>query len=884
MNTALHLVTCPQCLGSAISQSATGSISCLTCNGTGVWLEDDSVNRFQYPLPAFGKTALQSQIPYQKWLSGAIAVLSVGGLALTTLSILGGSEFTVSSLLWQRGLPNALFALSGFGTIYSLSYFQSKHTTKKSLLDLSPTSSETVDLSDYAHDRVSSFLQALPRVAYELHQSEVTPATYFIALLREDRIRVLITRLEHSASQIEEMAKTYLLSPVEQATSSLPFSAEIRPLFYAGIQESLSHQFPYIDLEDLFLAISKDPLFSTILKSFDIGENEIYAVSRWLAGEDEASSHLTVLMKKGRTRPKGFMNRAWTALPTPVLDSYSVDITRMAASGNARRVTVREAELSQMLQVLGRTQKNNVLLLGDPGVGKNSMLDTLSSRMVQEQVPEILKDKRLVKLDVGSLFSDPASSGQIMQTILDETAHAGNVILCIPDVQNLIGSGSGSMDAATLLSSALNKGWIQVVTTATYPDFHKYVESNTQLTSLLETIELKEATIEQTIQILEEEVSIIKYRQKVFLTYPALEAGATLAKKYMPERILPASAIDLIDETASFVRQSGRQLVTKDDIEEVLEKKTGIPVKKAGSNEAELLLNLEAKLHTRIIGQELAVKSVANSLRRARAGLHDSNRPISSFLFIGPTGVGKTETAKALAELYFGSEKSMIRFDMSEYQDNRSIYKLIGAPAASSESYTEGGSLTQPIREHPFSLILLDELEKADPGVLNVFLQIFDDGRATENTGRTVYFNNTIIIATSNAGTSEILQLMQQGLPVDELPGQILRILQNYFRPEFLNRFDGIIPFHPLTHTDIQQVVGLMLTELVAKMALQHYEISFSADAIEKIARIGFDPLYGARPIRRVIQERVEGKLAEMVLGGTLLVGNPLQINADMID
>jgi len=295
-----------------------------------------------------------------------------------------------------------------------------------------------------------------------------------------------------------------------------------------------------------------------------------------------------------------------------------------------------------------------------------------------------------------------------------------------------------------------------------------------------------------------------------------------------------------------------------------------------------MLLHLEDTLHEKIIGQEEAVRAVSQALRRARAGLHVDKRPISSFLFVGPTGVGKTETAKAIAEVYFGSVESMVRLDMSEYQDSQALYKLLGAPS-SSESYAEGGTLTTPVREHPFSLILLDELEKASPDVLNLFLQLLEDGRVTETSGRVVHYNNAIIIATSNAGSAEILQLLQQGISQDDLHTQLTRILEGQFRPEFINRFDAVIPFHALRPEEIEQITRLMLQSVIDKAATQGYAIQFSDEAIQKIAQLGFDPLYGARPLRRVIQDKIEGLLAERILSHQLQPRQTLIVTPDMV-
>ena len=546
-------------------------------------------------------------------------------------------------------------------------------------------------------------------------------------------------------------------------------------------------------------------------------------------------------------------------------------------------MTVREKELSRILEILAQTKKNNVLLVGEPGVGKKTLVGTIAHRMIEDTVPEILKDKRLISMDIAALLSQGDSAEQNIQRILDEVSQAGNIILVIPEVHTLVGTNESALDAATLLAQAIKQGSVQLISTATYAEYHKYVESNSTLTELLEVVELNEPSTEQAVAILEAEAPDIEYRADVTITYPALHASVDLARRYFAETTLPSNAISLLDQAASQVKQSKRSLVLKQDLEKAVELKTGIPVQPANEEASIQLLNLEDSLHKRIIGQEEAITVVANAIRRARTGLGNEKRPIASFLFVGPTGVGKTETAKAIADIYYGNEKSMIRLDMSEYQDARSVYKLIGAPAEYSNSSTEGGALTQPIREHPYSLILLDEIEKAYPDVLNLFLQLLDDGRLTENSGRTVSYNNSLVVATSNAGSKEMLELIKKGLSKVDLEQNILKLLQTHFKPEFLNRFDAIVPFYPLRPEEVAKVVVIFLNEVTANAKNKNYTITFSNDCVEKLAKLGYDPLYGARPLRHIIQEKVESLLATLILEQKLHPGDTLQINADMI-
>lgn len=887
MSSDLHIAVCPTCQGQGLTISSEGTLSCLACSGKGLWLENDKENKAIFYLPAIISPKDTDWSGYTRPV--AYAALSVSLMLLLTASYIIGRDygFAIASFFWSKGLPQAIFGVSGLAATSSLTYLATSQKSQR-LLNQLPEDLERsrypLNVADYAPRQFSSFFLECARTAAELRMDSINDTVLLIALLKQPRIIGMMARLERSASEIADEAKRLLPPAKTDAVGSVIFNAESRARIYQGVMEGLSHDFPYIELEDILLnLLSENNPQSELLSSFNIGYKEFYAVSRWYAGEDQRSQQWAFWASKGRARPKGYMNRAWTALPTPFLDQYSQDITRLAASGRLPSVSVRDNEINQVLQILGRTQKNSALLVGDPGVGKNTLLGAIALRMIEGRVPEILKDKRLVSMESSALLSGGESAEQNIQQILDEVMRAGNVILAIPDIHMLVGTSGNALDAASLLTGALDRGYIQLISTAAYADYHRYVESNANLSSLLETVEIKEVTAEQAIQILEEEAGVIEHRQKVWLTYPAIEAAAQLAKRYFPDKALPDSAISLLDETASNVQQSSHRWVLKEDVERVVEQKTKVPVRQAKEQEANLLLNLEDELHKRVVGQEEAIHSIASAMRRARAGLHEGSRPISSFLFVGPTGVGKTETAKALSQLYFGGEESMLRLDMSEYQDNRSVYKLIGAPAADSSSHTEGGSLTQPIREHPFSLILLDEIEKAYADVLNLFLQLLDDGRLTENSGRTVYYNNSIVIATSNAGSREIAELVRQGLPFDQLSMQIMQILQQWFKPEFLNRFDAIVPFHPLSQAEIEQVVIHMLQALQEKMTRQKYDVSFTPDLITKLATIGFDPEYGARPLRRVIQDKVEGLLAQKILEGSLQTGQALQITAEMI-
>lgn len=456
-----------------------------------------------------------------------------------------------------------------------------------------------------------------------------------------------------------------------------------------------------------------------------------------------------------------------------------------------------------------------------------------------------------------------------MQIIMSEIVRAGNVILFIPNIHNMIGvrTTEGELDISEVLADALKKNLFIVIATSITGEYRKYIE-NKSLGGFLQKVEINEPDKNATIQILEANVMSIEGREHIYFSYASLAKAFDLSTRYISERFLPDKAINLLQEVAIYVKNKrGRQtIVQADDVAAIIAEKTSIPVTKITEQEGEKLLKLEDEIHRRIVDQDEAVKMVASALRRARTELRDLKRPIVNLLFLGPTGVGKTELAKTVAEVYFGDENKMARLDMSEYQTAESIYRLIGTPDSK-----ESGQLTEQIRRNPFTLLLLDEIEKAHSDILNVFLQVMDDGRLTDALGRTIDFTNVILIGTSNAGTDFIQEEMQNGTSVAEIQNRLVRErLKNYFRPEFLNRFDGVIVFKPLGKVEIKQIAQLLLNKLAKQMIEKGITLKATDEAVTELSEAGFDPIFGARPLRRVIQERVNDALAQYLLTGKI--------------
>ncbi len=609
--------------------------------------------------------------------------------------------------------------------------------------------------------------------------------------------------------------------------------------------------------------------------------------------------------------------------PAGLLGEYGINITQMARDGEVDPVVGRDSEIKRVIEILNRRTKNNPVLIGEPGVGKTAVVEGLAQKIVDGDVPQKLMDKEVIRLDVASLVQGTGIRGQFeerIQKLIEEIKQAENVILFIDEVHEIVGAGAagdGNMDAGNILKPALARGELQMVGATTLNEY-RIIEKDAALERRLQPVRVDEPSVEETIRILKglqpryEDYHHVKY------TDEAIAAAATLSNRYIQDRFLPDKAIDLLDETGSkknltiqivdpktiekklqeaeeqkqaasreedfekaayyrdqinkLQKMKERQIseeetpvITEKDMEQIVEERTNIPVGELKEKEQTQLKNLADDLKAKVIGQDEAIDKVAKAIRRNRVGLGKQNRPIGSFLFVGPTGVGKTELAKQLAYEMFGSEEAMIRFDMSEYMEKHSVSKLIGSPPGY-VGYEEAGQLTEKVRRNPYSLILLDEVEKAHPDVLHMFLQILDDGRLTDAQGRTVSFKDTLIIMTSNAGTGKVEANVGFGAAREGITRSVLNQLNNYFTPEFLNRFDGIIEFKALSKENLLSIVSLMLHDVNQTLSHQKLHIDVPQDVQEKLVDLGYSATMGARPLRRTIQDQIEDGIAEFYL------------------
>ena len=576
-------------------------------------------------------------------------------------------------------------------------------------------------------------------------------------------------------------------------------------------------------------------------------------------------------MQTHRVIPHRIMNRAWTSRPTPTLDKYAQDYTDLARQSQVGFLIGHEAEYERLVEALGRPVDPNVILIGEPGIGKEAVIKHLAYCLTKDDVPQGLFDRRLVGLQLQNLIAGaaPEDLSARMKAIADEILIAGNVILYIPDIHNLVRtSGTAYLSAADALMPIISSNQFPIIGTSYPKEFKEFIEPRSDFAALFEKVQINEISEADAEKILTYESFLLEQQSKIEVSFGAIKRAVTLAKKYMHGKFLPSSAEELIKSAIVSAERRGEKVVTPELVTTIAEEKVNIPMHEEEGDEAQRLLHMEDTIHQRIIGQDEAVKAVSQALREYRSGLTRKGGPIASFLFVGPTGVGKTELAKSLAAVQFGSEKLMVRFDMTEYQDKTSFYRFIGSPDG-----TVRGALTDAVFEKPYCLVLLDEFEKAYPDILNLFLQVLDDGRLTDNLGRTVDFTNTIIIATSNAHSDIINDALAKGENIADIAEYLRARLVDVLKPELLNRFSKIIIFRNLDVAQLSPIAELNTNELIAALKLQGITLAFSPEAIAKIAKLGYEPAFGARPLRRVIDERIRSPLADALLSKKIIKG-----------
>ncbi|MBD2671616.1 ATP-dependent Clp protease ATP-binding subunit [Arthrospira platensis FACHB-439] len=722
----------------------------------------------------------------------------------------------------------------------------------------------------------------------------------------------------------------------------IPFTPRAKRVFESAMKEARQLGNNYIAPEHILLGLLQDEegVAAKVLENFGIERRQLRTELIKNLGEEVPAS------AGGNSRSQ--------SRKTATLDEFSTNLTQLAAQGKLDPIVGRDREIERVIQILGRRTKNNPVLIGEPGVGKTAIAEGLAQRIINGNVPELLENRQVVSLEMGTLVAGTRFRGEFeerLKKIVQEIKANGNIILLIDEIHTLVGAGAieGTMDAANMLKPALARGELQCIGATTLDEYRKYIERDAALERRFQPVMVGEPSVEETIEILFGLRSAYEQHHRLTISDEAVLAAAKLSHRYISDRFLPDKAIDLIDEAGSRVRVMHSKLppevrdlkvelsdivkqkdvavqvqdfdkagelrdrelkckdqieaasqvetsiktnliVTEEDIADVLSAWTGIPVTKMTESESYKLMHMEDTLHQRLIGQHEAVSAVSRAIRRARVGLKNPNRPIASFIFSGPTGVGKTELTKALAYYFFGSVEAMIRLDMSEFMERHTVSKLIGSPPGF-VGYDEGGQLTEAVRRRPYTVILFDEIEKAHPDVFNMLLQILEDGRLTDAKGRTVSFKNTLIIMTSNIG-SKVIEKGGGGLgfEFEESPedAQYTRIrnlvneeLKQYFRPEFINRLDEIIVFRKLTKDEVKQIADILLEEVFARLRDKEIVLEVSDRFKDHIVEVGYDPNYGARPLRRAIMNLLEDVLAETMLSGTLKPGDQALVDLD---
>ncbi|VEI05481.1 ATP-dependent Clp protease ATP-binding subunit [Kurthia zopfii] len=780
--------------------------------------------------------------------------------------------------------------------------------------------------------RAQKVLQLAQEEAIRMKHEAIGTEHILLGLIREGGgiAAKALEAIEVSPEMIESGIEELVGVGAKNVGPIVHYTPRAKKVIELSVDESRKLGHSYIGTEHILLALIRE------------GEGVAARVLN-NAGVSLNKARQQVLQLLGSTDAAQSGGAAAPTANTPTLDSLARDLTEIAREGSLDPVIGRSKEITRVIEVLSRRTKNNPVLIGEPGVGKTAIAEGLAQQVINNEVPESLRDKRVMTLDMGTVVAGTKYRGEFedrLKKVMDEIRQAGNVILFIDELHTLIGAGGaeGAIDASNILKPSLARGELQCIGATTLDEYRKYIEKDAALERRFQPIQVDEPSVDEAIQIIDGLRDRYEAHHRVKITDDAVEAAVKMSDRYISDRFLPDKAIDLIDEAGSKVRlrsyttppnlkdlenqlealrseknaavqsqefekaagfrdseqklvteleetkkqwkeSQGRQEseVTVNDIAEVVSMWTGIPVAKLAEEESAKLLNLESELHKRVVGQNEAVEAISRAIRRARAGLKDPKRPIGSFIFLGPTGVGKTELARALAEVMFGDDDSMIRVDMSEYMEKHSTSRLVGSPPGY-VGFEEGGQLTEKVRRKPYSVILLDEIEKAHPDVFNILLQVLDDGRLTDSKGRVVDFRNTVVIMTSNIGAEALKFKKSLGFGAQEkkqsqenAKSVMLEELKKAFRPEFLNRVDEMIVFHSLEKEELREIVQKMAVQLTKRLHEQKIELQLTDAALEKIADEGYDPEYGARPLRRAIQKNVEDRLSEEILKGTVL-------------
>lgn len=781
------------------------------------------------------------------------------------------------SLFFKRAPAFSLFWLGLLVLLYFFHHLWKISRPKKFLTQIDKKEIKTKNLNVAFYFAPSSKKVLAQALDKSRKQGLPFPMSAFLTLLDQPLTKKLLSHLEIDIQELKKEAEKKaagLSQNKKQPKENIKQS--LQNFTKKAFVEALHLNSSSVKNHHLLIVLTKDP--PLYIKDLFLGKEvkleDAENVASWLR-----------LRKKFHFRPRKpkrkikhvHMNRSWTAKPTYFLDQFSTDLTDLARAGQIGGLVGHKPEFKSLLNILTQEVSNNALLVGDAGSGRTTIIEHLAKQIVRDKAPERLKDQRLVSLDVGRVLAGVKAPGDLqerLQKIMDEILASKNIVLAIPQIHNLIKAAQAQeVSFMSFFGPVFQEIDFPVIATTDETNYHRYVERNSDLAAQFNTIKVKEISPQQAIQFLLLRSLPLEKKENLTIGYYAIKEAVNVASRYIHHRLLPGSALDLLRQAVGYAKGKGKKVVTKSHVRSVFSKRSGIPLTRVTKKEAKSLLKLQDKLHQRLINQDPAVKAVAETLRQARTGLTRTGGPIGTFLFVGPTGVGKTELAKTLAYEYFGGEENMLRFDMSEYQARDSIYRLIG-------SKEKGGFLTEAVKNNPFSLVLLDEFEKAHQDVLNLFLQVFEDGRITDEMGHIVDFTQTIIICTSNAHSRLIEREVKKQTSVEEIKKMIKEKLSEIFKPELINRFDDVIVFTPLKTEEIEQIARLKLKRLFWRVKdSKGIKLSITDKAVSRLSELGYNPEYGARPLRRIIRKKIRSLIANKILAGELKRGEKYRID-----
>ncbi len=802
----------------------------------------------------------------QGFLPTLLPILALIGFFALVLLVLSYQVETVSKLLQ---LVAAVFISLGFiaGAFYI--FLKNYFRNMEDLATIDPTK-PTIEIYSMLDLEMTLILSRINPEKPDL-------LAFVNALLKTRRANFIMSELDFSVETIDELFDGL---PKEVGEAVI-----LKQIFANAVEYALEVKASRLASGEVLYGFMKTAQsYEHILTNSEISDEDVKNVVFWARNLFDKYQYPKTKIEKLKVSKSGIA-QDWTSGYTNYLNQFGQDVTNPSLFGSFS-VEGRENIIAQIEAVLSKEGKNNCILTGDTGVGKTAIVYGFAERVYWGNTLKQLSFKRVVYLDVSTLLSGINERGEAndrIMGVLNDAIHAGNVILFIDDIHKLFTEGRdkvGTIDATEILAPYLQQSSIRVIGTTTNNYYQTYIEAKSQIASSFEKIDIPAMDENQTLRILEDLSLHFSNKYKIQITYNALKEIYSLAERFITNKEFPAKAVDMLTNACSVGGNQGMGVLDKPAMDKIAETLLNVPVAEAGGQEKEKLLNMEQSLHERVIGQEEAVQAVADALRRARTRMSNTKRPVGSFLFLGPTGVGKTELAKALAAVYFGNEDNMVRMDMNEYQDQSSIDRFIGRKIPGSEQL-EGGEFVKNIRQRPFSVVLLDELEKAHPNILDLFLQMLDEGYITDGMGEKVILTNSIVIATSNAGANLIREGVANNLEPEALKEKLLEFLQteNIYRPEFLNRFDGVIVFKPLTKEELLKIANLMFNSVTADMKKQGYVISIQPEALTYLIEVGYQPEFGARQMRRIMQDKIENYLAKKILANEIVKGTPFVIS-----